>query len=77
MMKMRGGLLALLVLAIATVLMVFFVLPRLSNDTETKTEVAVPAKAPATTPEAKPAATAAPAVDPRLRLLPPVPRWAA
>lgn len=64
MMKMRGGLLALLVLAIATVLMVFFVLPRLSNDTETKTEVAVPAKAPATTPEAKPAATAAPAVDP-------------
>ncbi|SMD07474.1 LysM domain-containing protein [Rhizobium sp. RU36D] len=63
-MKMRGGLLALLVLAIATVLMVFFVLPRLGNDTETKTEVAVPAKAPATTPEAKPAEPAAPAVDP-------------
>ena len=63
-MKFRGGLLALLVLGIATILMVFFVMPRINSDKAT-TDVAAPAANPAAVADKKPAETAsAPAVDP-------------
>lgn len=55
MMKNRAGLLALLVLAIATILMVFFVMPRISDDgkdkAQTTTAGSEPAKTPATATE--------------------------
>ncbi|WP_416796055.1 LysM peptidoglycan-binding domain-containing protein [Ciceribacter azotifigens] len=58
MMKNRAGLLALLVLAIATILMVFFVMPRISDDgkdnAQTTTASGDAAKTPASEP-AKPA----------------------
>lgn len=59
MMNMRGGLLALLVLGIATILMVFFVLPNIGSDKE----ATAPTPVAETKPAATPAAPAAPAVD--------------
>jgi len=62
MMKNRAGLLALLVLAIATILMVFFVMPRISDDGKDKAQTTTAsgdaAKTPAPEP-AKPAENAA------------------
>ena len=61
----RAGLLALLVVVAATLLMVFFVLPRIGNDNKAKDTATKPASQTETTAQqpAAPATPAAPAVD--------------
>lgn len=55
MMKNRAGLLALLVLAIATILMVFFVMPRISDDGKDKAQTTTASGDAAKTPASEPA----------------------
>ncbi|MCO6177712.1 LysM peptidoglycan-binding domain-containing protein [Ciceribacter sp. RN22] len=55
MMKNRAGLLALLVLAIATILMVFFVMPRISDDGKDKAQTTTASGDAAKTPAPEPA----------------------